>query len=131
MVKCLKDSPRTSYLVCGSKKTSDRVTKAVSSCIAALSTLKKISNMAPLALTFKEASLKVLTCRPSAVLEASREKTPGTQDSKEQKRLSLQSFFNRRSMEDEPFLKKKMIENIEDIYALLLRGWTSVRILSD
>ena len=87
--------------------------------------------MAPLALTFKEASLKVLTCRPAAVLEASREKIPGTQDSKEQKRLSLQSFFNRRSMEDEPLLKKKMIENIEDIYALLLRGWTSVRILSD
>ena len=107
MVKCLKDSPRTSSLVCGSKKTSDRVTKAVSSCIAALSTHKKISNMAPLALTFKEASLTVLTCRPAAVLEASREKTPGTQDSKEQKRLSLQSFFNRRSMEDEPFLKKK------------------------
>ena len=87
--------------------------------------------MAPLALTFKEASLTVLTCRPAAVLEVSREKTPGTQDSKEQKWLSLQSFFNRRSMEDEPFLKKKMIENIEDIYALLLRGWTSVRILSD
>lgn len=41
---------------------------------AALSTHKKISNMAPLALTFKEASLKVLTCRPAAVLEASREK---------------------------------------------------------
>lgn len=42
------------------------------------------------ALSFKEASLKVLTCRrPAAVLEASREKTSGTQDSKEQKRLSL------------------------------------------
>ena len=36
---------------------------------------------------------KVLTCWPAAVLEASREKTSGTQDSKEQKRLSLQSFL--------------------------------------
>ena len=33
-------------------------------------------------------------------------------------------------MEDEPFLKKKMIENIEDTCSIV-KGWTSVRILSD
>ena len=32
-------------------------------------------------------------------------------------------------MEDEPFLKK-MIENIEDTCSIV-KGWTSVRILSD
>ena len=65
--------------------------------------------MAPLAL--RKQVLKSWRAGPAAVLEASREKTSGTQDSKEQKRLSLsgkgEPFFYRRSMEDEPFLKKE------------------------